>query len=709
MMANGVSVAFLMENMLILYAIRNGLSDSLVAVLASFVHLTMPFMLLGKKMVASWGLSRSWAFCWLFRYLSILPIAAAPFLASGGPDWSVPLLILAGAFGFALFRSMGVINNTPLMGEVTTHHNRGRYISGNVLRFNIVYLICMSIVIVVMRFIDKIWVYQCIIVVGCAAGVYGSKLLSTIPESDTPRKSAAKPAGKFLKQIMTTLDLRRLLFAWCAGITSFVIVIPFSVITIKNGYGIPDHSALAFSLMVLVGAIISAFLNGTLADHVGPRPLLIMYGTGFFIVSIFWAFAPNRFMPAFVGVVFLVAGYCKTGLLVGLGHYFLSAVKTEERVFTSLYVRLFAGICAGLMSSVVGGGLLDLLRRIGLEGLDVYRNYFRVVLVVLAPLVYLIYRLKKLEEWPVRDIFDLVFSIRDIRALFVLNRLEQAETPAEDARNVERLADIGSNLGESALLEYVESPHLSIRIRALNALRAIDMSRTAISILLREVQHGEFTTASTAADILGEKRIEKAIPHLRTTLDSPDVELRGRSMVALVRLHDSESYGKIKQRFLESDNPQVVIHGARAVSRIEGNEELDILLQKLESEGMPEAVNNEILIAVSRVCGTDEMFYKLLRSYQTDGSRTYATVVETLAEHSRSKESVKQNHDVSLKYLRRRMTQMAEQQSDPHSMSIHRYLNRVSAEKLSPKTVMCFLIVLSQSREPSAPADYQVE
>ncbi len=679
MMLNGISVAFLMENMLILYAIRNGLSDSLVAILASFVHLTMPFMLLGKKLVARWGLAKSWAFCWLFRYLSILPIAAAPFLPGRGPEWSVPVLLLAGGFGFAFFRSMGLINNTPLMGEVTTHYNRGRYISGNVLRFNFVYLICMSIVILAMRFVDEIWIYQCIIVVGCGAGVFASRVLSTVPESSTPGRSASEPAGRFLTQILKTPSLRRLLAAWCAGITAFVIVIPFSVITIKNGYGIPDHLALVFSLMVLVGAIASAFINGTLADHVGPRPLLIMYGMGFFVVSAYWAFAPTVFIPILVGFAFFLSGFCKTGVIVGLGHYFLSSVKTDERVFTSLYVRLFAGVSAGLMSSVVGGGLLDLLRRFGFEGLDVYRSYFRVVLVCLVPLVYVIYRLRRLEEWRVKDILGLVFSLRDVRALFVLNRLEQAETAADDARNVERLADIGSNLGEDALLDYMESPHLSIRIRALNALRSIEMSRAAVHALLEELDHGEFTTASTAADVLGEKRVKKAIPHLRRALSSNDVELRGRSMVALVRLGDDDSFEEIRKRFLDSDNPQVVIHGARAVSRMETGNELDTLLQKLRTPRLPETVHNEILIAASRIGGTADRFYRLLRHNQIDGSESCS---------------------------RRRMRQMAERQDDRFSISIRRFLEAIPEAELSSKTVMCFLLILSGSKEHSARSDY---
>src|SRR6056297_1231210 len=70
MMSNALPVAFLMEHVLALYAIRNGLSDPLVAVLVSFIHLTMPFMLLGTLLITRIGLARSWGLCWSLRYLS---------------------------------------------------------------------------------------------------------------------------------------------------------------------------------------------------------------------------------------------------------------------------------------------------------------------------------------------------------------------------------------------------------------------------------------------------------------------------------------------------------------------------------------------------------------------------------------------------------------------------------------------------------------
>lgn len=78
---NGISIVFLMENILILYAIANAVSDPLIAVLSSFVHLTMPFMIVGKHLVSKIGGARTWALGWFLRYVFASFLIVAPMAA----------------------------------------------------------------------------------------------------------------------------------------------------------------------------------------------------------------------------------------------------------------------------------------------------------------------------------------------------------------------------------------------------------------------------------------------------------------------------------------------------------------------------------------------------------------------------------------------------------------------------------------------------
>ena len=703
---NGVSVAFLMENMLILYAIRNGVSDPLVATLASFIHLTMPLMVFGKALVARIGAARTWGLGWFFRYLSAATMIAAPFIGRVAPQPAVSGVILFGALGFAAFRSVGIVGNTPLMGEITTPEDRGNFISGNFVRANSTHLMAMAVVIVVLSFTDALWVYQGVLAVGCGLGFYAGTVLGRIPESTVPRKSADKPFKEAIANLWGSKRMRRLLFAWGAGFVAFTVVIPFSMITVKNGYGISDYLALTFSLALLLGGISSSLINGVIADRVGPRPLLLLYAAGLLLVALFWAFAPEAFLPGPVAIAFFLAGYCKFGIIASLGHYFLSSVDEGDRVGSSIFMRIFSGAAAGVAASLVGGGLLQLLSTAGFQGLDVYRNYFRVAIFALALLLLVIRRLERLDEWSVRSILGLLLSPRDLRALYVLNRLRKQSSSSATQREVERLGGIGSNLSEGELREHLLSPRLSVRAEALRALGRLPLGVESEEAIMRELRTGEYTTAWIAAEILGEKQIASAIPLLREGLDSEDHFLQGKSMVALVRLGDASSYPRILELFDRSDNPRIVIHGANAVALMEDEERLYRLLRRTLFDNLPDAVGDEVLTAAATTVGEGRRLYRFLKLYNRNRGAGIDEILPELSPAILSGESSRlkresRDADKPLRFFRRALEEVASAgcgRGDSHGAvcsAVNKVFDELGEAPLPSKTAFCLALLLS--------------
>jgi hypothetical protein len=630
---NGITVAFLMDDVLILYGIRNGLADPQLAILASFIHLTMPFMILGKLLIKTHGAAWTWGYGFLFRYISASILILAPFAGRLGHQWLVTAVVLLGGFGFALFRAIGLVGNSPLVGEVTTPRDRGKFIAGNWARTQSTYLFSLLTVIVAMRFIDKLWIYQVIIALGCSVGFYASRQILKVPETDTPLKSASEPLIRSIKSIWTRSRYRRLLFGWTAGIGSFAFTIPFSIITIKNGYGIPDHIALIFTLLVITGGVISSLLSSGIADRVGMRPLLIIYLFGFFIVSGYWALAPARFLPIPTGVIFFFAGFCKIGIIVGLSHYFLSAVDKKDRVDISLFVRMLSGAIVGLGGSVGGGTILKLLELSPVTGLDIYRTYFRIIIIILIPFFFAVLRLEKLREWKVTSVLSLLFSMRDIRALFVLNRMEQSPDFITDVDQLVKLGKIRSRLSESTLRAFLDSPRLAVRVQAIQALREIEFKAKTAALLRKEVLKGEYTSGWIAAQLLGERGITEAIPELREGLASNDQFLKGKCMVALARCGDTESYGSILDIFLKTENPRITIHGAYALVEIGEQKNIEHLLEKTTDPHLPDTAYDEILISIAQLCGNGETCYQFLREYRNDKNEAFSIVqpsIETL-------------------------------------------------------------------------------
>ncbi|WP_319561086.1 hypothetical protein [Marispirochaeta sp.] len=126
-MLNGISIAFLMNDILILYGIRNGLTDPQLAVLASFMHLTMPFLLVGKLLIPRLGLARTWGDAWILRYVFGSVLIAAPFMAGRFPQSFVAATVLLGAFGFAMFRSIGIVCQYPAYRRGNSLRGTGKF------------------------------------------------------------------------------------------------------------------------------------------------------------------------------------------------------------------------------------------------------------------------------------------------------------------------------------------------------------------------------------------------------------------------------------------------------------------------------------------------------------------------------------------------------------------------------------------------------
>ncbi|MFO7781498.1 MAG: hypothetical protein R6W94_07700 [Spirochaetia bacterium] len=400
---NGVSVVLLMDSMLILYAIRNGVGDSALAALASFIHLTMPLMIVGKHLTARIGAARTWGLGWVLRNFSVLILVIAPFLPAGAPQWARTAIILAGGFGFAAFRAIGLVGNSPLIGEITTLADRGRFISGNWVRATTAQLLTLVVVIIVLNRVPRTWVFQMLIGFGGGLGMYVGSVLAGVPESSVPRHSARKPIAEVLSRVWHLPPMRKTLYAWASGIAAFTVVIPFAVITVKNGYGLSDYEALSLSLLTLSGGMLASIVNSIIADRVGPRPLIIIYVSVLALVALYWAMAPAELYLIPTLLAFFLAGYSKFGVIVVINHYFLSIVEGGDRVGSAMVMRIVSGAVAGLIGAVIGGGILVLLHSLGFEGMDIYRTYFRIAALGLLALIPVVRRLDRLEEWPVRD------------------------------------------------------------------------------------------------------------------------------------------------------------------------------------------------------------------------------------------------------------------------------------------------------------------
>lgn len=617
---NALSFASLADAVVILYALNLGADDSFVALISSFLFLSMPFMLLGKQSVARRGAVGTLTLGWILRNLCALGLFFAP-IAQQNVSISFGFFLFgASAFAFAAFRSFGVTSITPIIGDITSKENRGQFISKNWFQANLFFLIAMIAIIFLTHRFPSVHTFQGIIVFGSLTGITAGFIVSRVPESGKPKASAREPLKQALHYVFYTPKSRKLLFSWMALTGGLLLTIPYSILSIKNGYGIADDEALVFSGILLVGGISASYANTLLLDRVGPRPMMILYGLVLMSISVIWIFAPARFMWPLMIAVFFLAGACNAGINTTLSHYLLATIPADRTVSISMLMRIISGLFAGLCGSVFGSGILHILNNSSLQGLTIYKLYFIIIFLYFIAVVTVVKRLEPVADRRVKDVLGIMFSLREWRALFTLQKIAESETEEQDQKIISKLGQIGSGISEDSLTYFLDSPRFITRARAIRALGQIDYGHNTVKKLIQEVEKEEYTTAHLASEVLGEHRSYEAIPVLRKALNSEDVFLVGKTMLSLAQLEDKHSFKRIEHIFLTSRNPRLIIYGAQALTLMQRSSTLALFLQKLATFDLNLSVQEELYYCISQVCGVENLFYKYYPLFKSDSA-----------------------------------------------------------------------------------------
>lgn len=704
---NAISFSCLANSILILYAIKNSADDFLIGLITSFFYFTMPFMFIGKKMVGRLGAAHTYSISWFFRNIFAALMILTPFVSSRY-GLSYGLLVLSlGSFGFFMFRSIGLTANNPVIGEITTKTTRGNFISRIWLHFNIFNLLTMIVLIRILTVMNELSHFQMIIAFGSITGMIASIIIYSVPETANPQRSGQQPLKTYWEYIKHNQKTKKLLFAWISVVVIDILINPFSMVALKNGYDILDQNALLYALIQIFGGILAALTNSLILDRVGPRPMLIIYVCSMISIPIFWIAAPMTLVVFYPAVLFLILGMSYAGSMTTLSHYFLTIIPDNQRVGVNMLIFMISGLAAGLSGTFVGGGLLNTLHRLGIEKLHVYKFYFLIIMIILIPLFFVIKRLERVSDWKIKDVLGVFISFRDIRALFVLQKLEKNLNIRQEIEVVQQLHDLPSQLSENKLLSYLDSPRFSIRAKALRTIGRVDFSKKATKAIIHEVERGEFTTAYIAAEILGEHQITGAIPVLRKSLESEDIYLRGTAMMALAQLCDTNSYDRIMNIFLETTNPRLIINGARAIIVIRDINNLGLLLRKSIISNIPIQVREEILFSISELCNCHEEFYRFYKSFKEDqelGISILHEIVQDYNFHSKQDlstisqwiERLKLERDCDCLKISQFIIEYTRNHESEISGMLSNFLIETDSQIISLDLVLCMLLILAK-------------
>ena len=382
-MFNGVAITFVAENILILYSLKLNIPDYIVGIAASFMFMSAPVMLLGRGLISKFGASKTISFAWVIRYMFALLFLVAPFLISTFSLNVGIAAILVGAFGFYASKGIGIVAWIPMLGEITTKDTRSKIISKGFFIYALFYFLALCTLRIVLEFSDTIFTFKWLIIIGSVIGLMGAYSVLKIPESSAPKSSASISLKSTFLYVLKYKPILNLIIIQTIYFSVLALVVPFSVLALKEGYGIGDYEAISYIIVQMSGGIMISIIINKIIGKISHTHIIVILFSLMLLSSFMWVAAPVNFKWWFSFFIFISLGMARMGGFQIFADYFLAITPEENRVGVNLVISIISSTTAGVIGAVVGGGLLRKLESQGYHLLSLYQHYFVIIFILL--------------------------------------------------------------------------------------------------------------------------------------------------------------------------------------------------------------------------------------------------------------------------------------------------------------------------------------
>jgi hypothetical protein len=300
--------------------------------------------------------------------------------------------------------------------------------------------------------------------------------------------------------------------------------------------------------------------------------------------------------------------------------YFLGLIPEEKMLDLGILYFMIFGV-AGSGGSLIAGIFLDMFKALGISDFISFKILYITQIILTLIALTLQGGLRSLGSMPLRGALEVIFSMRELRAISLLDRLNKAQDSNEEEVLIGELYHTPSQLALNGLLERARSPRLVTRFESIRALEKLPtLDENAEKALIDDITNNPFTTAYISARILGNHHRTAAIPLLRELASSTDYMLAGESIIALSRMKDEVFRPQIEKILLDSKNPRLKIMGAEALGLYNKTESLPVLFNILRGSDPPPYLLDEVALSMAAILGTQRQFYKILDRYVADKS-----------------------------------------------------------------------------------------
>jgi MFS family permease len=631
---NALSWNFLVGSIVTLFAMRLGASSTYIGLLSALLYVSYFFLPLGKLLAGRFSIVGIYSFTWVSRALVMLPVVAAPLAElTGRRDLALGLLLL-GVMLFHIFRGIGMIGNNPVLSELSAGPDRGSYMTQIQIINSAIAMFAGFAIAMILGREPPIYFYSIILTVGIVCGVFSGVLIRKVPEPPGEEEGEKVKLSGIFRDALAQPALRRFvtiffIVALVSGISR-----AFIVVYAREVFSQTDGMVSLYTVFGGLGNLMIGLLIKFLVDRIGAKPIFIIC-----VIIGLLSMIPVVFFPAgaldnittailFLTFLFFVLNFGFLGAEGIAQTYFMGLVPMDMMMNMGILYFFIFGI-AGAGGSFLAGIFLDILGGFGISAFLSFKILFIILLGLTVIALILQRKLTPLGALPFMGALEVMFSVRDLRAISLLDRLNKTRDSHEEEQLLGALHDTPSKLAIKGLLERARSPRLAVRLESLRAMEALKtLNQDAEKALLNDLVNNPYTTAYISARILGNHGCFSAIPLLRELAASHDYMLAGEAMIALARLGDNTFRPHIEKIILKTKNPRLRIMGVQAFGIYGSPNSISVLMDILKITDPPPYLRDEVTLAMAAILDVQNQFYPILVRFLEDQSLAPALAMD---------------------------------------------------------------------------------
>jgi len=635
---NAVSWNLLVGIIITLFALRLDASSTYIGLMSAAFYIALFLLPLGKLLAKRFSIIGIFSFTWIARSVCMILAVVAPFVDYAGHRNIALLLVIIGVFLFHLFRGVGMIGNNPVLSLLASGPDRGSYMTQVQIINSAIGMFGSFLIAMVLGMEPPIFVFSILLIIGVITGVVSGYVIRKVPEppiqqeTDNGLKSSFKTEKQktkladIFKDAFSNDHLRFFLIIFFLVILVSGVSRTFVIVYAREVFGHNDGLISLYTVFGGLGYLMIGLIVKFLVDRVGAKPLFIVCVILGLISLIPVVFIPLTAIDNVAGsILFLVFLFfmLNFGFLGSEGiaqTYFFGLVPSEKTLDMGILYFFILGI-AGASGSFLAGLFLDFFRFIGFSHFLAFKILFIILIGLTVLALSMQKKMKPLDSLSLSNALEVIFSVRDLRAISLLGKLNKAEDSSQEKILLGELHNTPSHLAIDGILERACSPKMATRTEAIRALEMLQkLSKKAEKALVDDAVNNPYTTAYISARILGKQNCTDAIPMLREITKSKDYMLAGEAVIALAKMKDEAFRPEIEKLILSSDNPRLKIMGAEALGLYHNVESVHVLLGLLREKNPPPYLRDEIILAIAAIIDTQKKFYKILAKFTTDNS-----------------------------------------------------------------------------------------